>query len=65
MQGFVQDFFPWGGGGGGGFGGNVHVVAAIVSVCVNTPCLGGSGGIHTLSNPHPDIFSYYCLQSSM
>ena len=35
--GFYTGFFS--------LGGNVHVAAAIVSVCVNTPYLGESGGM--------------------
>ena len=50
-QGFIQDFFLR--------GGNVHVAAAIVSVCVNTPYLGGSGG---MPPPPPMKFFLFNLQ---
>ena len=50
-QGFIQDFFL-------GRGRNLHVVAAIVSVCVNTPYLGGSGGMPPPPPPPPGKLFY-------
>ena len=56
LQGFIQDFFQKGGGGGGG---DVHVVAAIVSMCVNMPYLGGSEG---MPPPPPPLGNFLNLQ---